>query len=434
MVAGIISNLIAAALIEGGKKLGTMVFREEDIRDWVESPDFRESLAAKIRFETPPEPAPDPAPLAEFFSDTVPRIVEQVFEQNDQSYSILEEEFVRAVEGYIPDSETLNPEFAHWLFDVLISAFEVLLSAKAKRGDKSAEEYLHVVRHKKEVNGQKEIVEKVDGVKKSVTELQRSIERPAGGQIQKFTRWQEYFRRVEQHLMPLDTGPRLKQTVYYLNKAEEFLADNHNKILVLHAPGGSGKSHLLRQIAFDLERKHPEYTILSVTPGFPNLESALSGELDGDRRYLLLFDDADRWREELAPLFAYVKYHSSNVKVILTARTSGLQEVKTVLEQQGCQGLAEVARIRDWDRDDLKELLRFVLGGRHHNKEDLIVSMLRNPISSSGPEMISMETPGLQSRDCSENLLTIWSLRPPDHSCRNSIKEKLVNFWLILRS
>ena len=124
------------------------------------------------------------------------------------------------------------------------------------------------MRHKKEVKGQKEIVEKVDGVQKSViTELQRSIECPAGGRIQKFIRWQEYFRRVEQHLMPLDTGPRLKQTACYLNKAEEFLADDHNKILVLHAPGGSGKSHLLRQIAFDLS-KHPEYTILSVTPDF----------------------------------------------------------------------------------------------------------------------------------------------------------------------
>jgi len=74
--------------------------------------------------------------------------------------------------------------------------------------------------------------------------------------------------------MPLDTGPRLKQTGYYLNKVKEFLADNHNKILVLHAPGGSGKSHLLRQIAFDLEERHPEYIILSVTPGYPNLESA----------------------------------------------------------------------------------------------------------------------------------------------------------------
>ena len=106
MFAGIMSSLIATALIEGGKKLGTMVFREKDVRDWVESSDFREFLDEKIRFETPPEPAPDPAALTEFFSsDTVSLIVEQVFEQNDQSLSKLEEEFVRAVEGCIPDSK-----------------------------------------------------------------------------------------------------------------------------------------------------------------------------------------------------------------------------------------------------------------------------------------------------------------------------------------
>ncbi len=399
MFAGIMSSLIATALIEGGKKLGTMVFREKDVRDWVESSDFREFLDEKIRFETPPEPAPDPAALTEFFSsDTVSLIVEQVFEQNDQSLSKLEEEFVRAVEGCIPDSEVPNPEFAHWLFNVVISAFETFLSTKAKKGDTRAEEYLHVVRHKKEVKGQKEIVEKVDGVQKSViTELKRSIERPAGGRIQKFIPWQEYFRRVEQHLMPLDTGPRLKQTAHYLNKAEEFLADNHNKILVLHAPGGSGKSHLLRQIAFDLEVKHPEYTILSVTPDFPSLEDALSSELDGDGQYLLLFDDVDRRHKELAPLFTYVKYHSSNVKAILTARTAGLRGIyQTVLKEQLCQGLAKVARIRDWDRDDLKELLRFVLDGRHHRQEELIVARIPNPYLIIWAGKIMKGEPGVE--------------------------------------
>ena len=79
------------------------------------------------------------------------------------------------------------------------------------------------------------------------------------------------------------------------------MADNLSRILVLHAPGESGKSHLLRQIASDLGKKHPEYTILSVAPGSPDLGRALVVELDITKRYLLLFDDADRWPEELAP-------------------------------------------------------------------------------------------------------------------------------------
>lgn len=380
MLVDIVGALITTALIEGGKKLGTIVFREEDLRDWIQSSDFAEYFDEKIHSEAPPKPAPAPAALREFSScDTVPLIVEQVFEQNDQSLSKLEGEFVEAFKYCTLGYEDSDPEFARWLFNVLISTFEAFLSSKARKGDQSAEEYLHTVRHKKEVEGQDEIVEKMGEVQKSVTAIQRSIERPAGRQIQKLIRWQEYFSRVEQHLMPLNTEPRLKQTAYYLKKVEEFLTDNQNRILVLHAPGGSGKSHLLRQIAFDIEGKHPEYTILLVTPGFLSLESALPGELDGDRRYLLLFDDADRWHEELAPLFAYVKYHSSNVKIILTTRTAGLRGIQAVLNEQFCQDLTEEVRIGDWSRDDLKELLRLVLGGRHHNKEGLIVSMLPNP-------------------------------------------------------
>lgn len=366
-------SLITAALIEWAKKFGANAFREKDISDWMRSSDFAEFVDKKVRSETPPEPAPNLAVLAKFFpSDIVPLILEQVFEENDKSLSELKEEFVAAFEGYIPDSEVRNPEFARWLFNVLKSAFKSFLSVKAREGNPVAIERLRVLQRKEEKEEHREI-------KVGIEKLQRSAERSTGGQIQKFIRWQEYFSRVEQHLMPLDTGPRLKQTGYYLNKVKEFLADNHNKILVLHAPGGSGKSHLLRQIAFDLEERHPEYIILSVTPGYPNLESALPGELDGDRRYLLLFDDADRWHKEFAPLFAYVKYQSSNVKIILTTRTAGLRGIQTVLNEQFCQDLTEEIRIGNRSEDDLRELLRFVLGGRHHNKEGLIVSMLPNP-------------------------------------------------------
>ena len=81
------------------------------------------------------EPAPDPAALTEFSlsSDIVLLIVEQVFEQNDQSLSKLEEEFVRQLKAVSPILKFQIQEFGHWLFNVLISAFETFLSTKAKR-------------------------------------------------------------------------------------------------------------------------------------------------------------------------------------------------------------------------------------------------------------------------------------------------------------
>ncbi len=365
-----------------GKKIGSIVFREQDIRDWIKTSEYTDSVQEIITNDPSPKPAPNDAMLAKFSSsDTIPIILEHVFVQNDHPLSKLEKEFIKAFQDITLDYETQNLEFAHWLFRVLISAFEAFLSTKAKKGDNTADEYLHVVRHKKEIEGQKEIGEKVDGVHNSLRKLHSSFERYSCDRFPRFTPWREYFHRVERHLMPLENGAKVAQITSYIDRSETFLADSSVKILLLHATGGSGKTHLLRQIAFALEGKHPEFTILSVTPGFPNLEKALSGELDGDgdRQYLLLFDDAERWHQELAQLFAYVKYHSSTVKVILTARTAGLQGIQTVLNQQHCQDLTEEMMIEDWRRDDLKELLRFVLGGRHHNKEELIVSMHPNP-------------------------------------------------------
>ena len=383
MITGLASSLIATALIELVKKVVPVMFRREDIANWMESPDFAELIREKSPFEIPPEPVFDSAALNKILlSEKGPLIIEivwAVFEPNDRTLSELEEEFIAAFEGCIPAPESLNPEFVPWLFSILTISLEELLSEKAKEGDPSAEEHLHEFRHKKELLGQKEIAKKVDGIQKSVTELQQLAEHSSGSQTEKFVQWREYFQHAEQHLLPLSAGSRLQQTVYHLEIAETFLSDDYERILILHAPGGSGKSHLLRQIAFDLEKKYLEYTILSITPRFLNLEDALSGELDSDKQYLLLFDDVDRWDEELAPLFAYVKYRSSNVKIILTARTIGLRNIQNTLENLSCRDLAQVTEIKDWDADDLKELLRFALDGKHHRQEELIVARIQNP-------------------------------------------------------
>ena len=368
MITEIMSSLIASVLINGSKKLGAKMFREEDIRDWMGSSDFARFFDEKICFEAPPEPAPDLAVLTEFLSsEVVLLIVEQVFEQNKQSLSKLEADFVEAFEDHTTALEALNPEFAHWLFRVLISAFKSFLSAKARDSNPIANEYLRIVQRKEEMEEHREIKVGMEVVQKSIMGIPKLIP------------WQKYFKDAEQYLLPLDAGPRLRQTTYFLNEAEVFLADNLSRILVLHAPGESGKSHLLRQIASDLGKKHPEYTILSVAPGSPDLERALAVELDIAKRYLLLFDDADRWPEELAPLLAYVKYRSSTVKIILTTQTASLQEILATLNQRGCRDLAKIMRTKDWDRDDLKELLRHVLGGKRHKQEELIVAMMPNP-------------------------------------------------------
>ncbi|MDD4255007.1 MAG: hypothetical protein PHP59_06465 [Methanofollis sp.] len=348
---GIIENTIVEASIKGASKilLGS-VLRESEIRDWVKKIDFETQLKEEIDFETIPNI--DTAAVSTFFSsEPVTTLIEQIFKLNRQEISELEEDFVKIFRECDPIPESSNPELAQKLFRILICSCVSVLSELVAQGNMAAKDCLDELRHK----------------------WMRYES------VHKLIHWREYFSRVEPHLLPLTGGTPLERTVHYSDIAEEFLNDNFSKILVFHTPGGFGKSHLLRHIAFVLEEKHPEYSVLSITPDSPEMEKALSNELKAGKKYLLLFDDADRWSKELVPLFAYVRNHSSDVKVILSSRTAGLQSIHTILRGTGSANIARVVELEDWNKDDLKKLLRFTLGGETHKKEDIIVTTFSNP-------------------------------------------------------
>lgn len=351
MVLVSIVDIIAEASIKGaGKILLGRVFRESEIRDWVQRIDYRTILNEEIDFETIPHI--DTGAVSTFFSsEPVTTLIEQIFKPNQQELSELEEDFVNIFRQCNPIPESSDPELAHKLFRILITSCISLLSELVTQGNLAAYKYLDELQHK---------LEKYEA-------------------LHKFVPWREYFSRVEPHLLPLTGGTLLERTVQYSDIAEEFLNDNSHKILVFHTPGGFGKSHLLRHIAFVLEEKHPEYSVLSITPDFPEMEKALSNELKAGKKYLLLFDDADRWSKELPPLFAYVRNHSSDVKVILSSRTAGFQSILAILRNTGSINIARVVELEDWTQDDLKKLLRFTLGGETHKQDDIIVTTFSNP-------------------------------------------------------
>jgi hypothetical protein len=348
---GIIENTIVEASIKGASKilLGS-VLRESEIRDWVKKIDYGTILKEEIDFETIPNI--DTAAVSTFFSsEPVNTLIEQIFKLNRQELSELEEDFVKIFRECDPIPESSNPELAQKLFRILICSCVSVLSELVTQGNLAAKDCLDELRHK---------WMRYESVHKLIP-------------------WREYFSRVEPHLLPLTGGTPLERTVHYSDAAEEFLNDNSRKILVFHTPGGFGKSHLLRHLAFVLEEKHPEYSVLSITPDLPEMEKALSNELKAGKKYLLLFDDADRWSKELIPLFAYVRNHSSNVKVILSSRTAGLQSIHTILRGTGSANIARVVELEDWTEDDLKKLLRSTLGGETHKQEDIIVTTFSNP-------------------------------------------------------
>lgn len=355
MVLEIIAGIIIEATIGGASKtIKGIFFRETDIRDWIKKIDFETTLEQEIDFENiPPENIQE---LKAFFSsETVSIIVEQIFLLNESDLSELEEDFVKAYNVNNPVQGSEDTELPQKLFSILIDASVFVLYEAVKKGNLGAKECLDVLKYKKNVSEQN------------------------GHSSKKFISWNEYFTRVETNLLPQTGLSKFERTTHYVDESEIFVSDTLNKILIIYAPGGSGKSHMLRHIASVLEEKHPEYSVLSITSISSEMNKALSLEIKKDKKYILIFDDADRWSKELASLFSFIRNNSSNVKVILSSRTAGLQSIRNILINVDCCNITKEIELKDWSKEDLKALLQFTIGGEVHEKEDIVVTTYPNP-------------------------------------------------------
>lgn len=127
-----------------------------------------------------------------------------------------------------------------------------------------------------------------------------------------------YFELAEPHLENI-TNEKFKQ---YESEFISFIGSNH-KILEVFAVGGNGKSHLLRYFG-NIET---EYIPLIFTKQI-NIEEDLK-KLDSSKRYLLIYDDIDRYLEQntLLNLLAYI-IHNHNTKLILSYRTASKEAIK----------------------------------------------------------------------------------------------------------
>ena len=127
-----------------------------------------------------------------------------------------------------------------------------------------------------------------------------------------------YFELAEPHLENI-TNDKFKQ---YESEFINFIGSKH-KILEVFAVGGNGKSHLLRYFG-NIET---EYIPLIFTKQI-NIEEDLN-KLDPLKKYLLIFDDIDRYLEQntLLNLLAYT-LQNPNTKLLLSYRTASKEAIK----------------------------------------------------------------------------------------------------------
>jgi hypothetical protein len=187
------------------------------------------------------------------------------------------------------------------------------------------------------------------------------------------------FYPFEPHLISFPSS-EIPQFQGYINKVKTFLYSDSTRLLVIHAPGGYGKSHFLRDIALNIAPQvDPERQIRLIRLGLGKIEDAISQELLTDQPYLLMFDDADDI-DMVKSLLVFLKSSErENIKLILALKTAGFSPLQQEIVASKCYEITDTIKITDWTKDELIKLLRLSVGTDTVKDEERIVTSYSIP-------------------------------------------------------
>lgn len=156
-----------------------------------------------------------------------------------------------------------------------------------------------------------------------------------------------YFENAEPHLSEATFTQKFE---VYKTNFEQFIQSDA-KVLEIHAVGGNGKSHLLKHLC-SLETNYIPLIFTKTV----NIEEDLN-KLDQDKKYLLVFDDIDRFLESniLVSLLSYT-VHNPNIKLILSYRTASKTIIETVFRKYQNIQKQEIEII--WTQDEIVSLIK----------------------------------------------------------------------------
>ncbi|MBP2133986.1 DNA-binding Lrp family transcriptional regulator [Methanomicrobium sp. W14] len=351
MVAEIISSILISLGLTIAKKSGDIIFHNQNMEELFTNSDFKEKLETEIFYEAIPETDTDKLSLF-FRSEPVKTIVEEIVNPNDQQLNDLEEDFENILSGYNFEEITLDPELGHKLFISLIRIAKFCFQEEIRLNNNLlAKDALDEIRRKED----------------------KWIKNP------KFVSYDKYFPVYETDLLNSRETFSSNRIKNYIEIINQFLENESKNIFIFNSPGGYGKSHIMKAIATTIDKEESKYSVRLIKPTFRDMEDALLSELKENQKYTLLFDDSDRYFEELPALFSYAKNNPSTIKLILTARTAGIYQIDKLLIEGRYDEIVEECTIKEWDSDELKNLLRTVIGKEPYKHEDQIVSHYNNP-------------------------------------------------------
>ena len=204
----------------------------------------------------------------------------------------------------------------------------------------------------------------------------------------------------------------------------DFLETN-NRILVVSAPGGCGKSRFLHEVTSEISERAdgpwiPLFGRLSLKP----LDTAFSEELLSDRKYVLFIDNIDLYPEKIPDILGAAKHlDRSRIRIVLTSRTENVdtiykeidrlrindsknieleslpaeEQVKLLEEVSGKSITKEMEKVLKGLGDNLHQIVQYgvLLSGSDSVKaEDINTGIIKEQLSKAGT---------LQSQGFSEN-------------------------------
>lgn len=190
----------------------------------------------------------------------------------------------------------------------------------------------------------------------------------------KFVNHENYFKNHERHLSEISAA-RIIRFKEYLDQIQAFFQSGEN-ILLLCGKGGNGKSHILRELN---SINQDQYKLVFVQPNIRNFFDASQDELSPGKKYVFVFDDAERYLEEIPALTYLIKSRLSDFKLVLTFRPSGRNSIEKIIYDNRLEDVSIKLNILDWNITELIQLLNEMKVNLDDDKKTLIAQKYPNP-------------------------------------------------------
>lgn len=193
-----------------------------------------------------------------------------------------------------------------------------------------------------------------------------------------------YFKEVERKLKDIIVPEGIKTIEDRIKEVITFLGDPSRKIFILHAVGGFGKSHFLREFPRRAVDGGIDREAWFIRYGVRNISDAIQDEIGArestteKHKYIFILDDADRI-DDIKDILNCIIKSGIDAKLVIALRSAGLTSIEEDIDSVRCRDLTVYTSIPEWSSDELKLLLKSAAQKDHVDDEDEIVKKYPNP-------------------------------------------------------